>query len=85
MPMMWYGPGDGGAWLLGMLAMGIFWAVILGAGIWALTRWGFQLNTHRTIPPTALEMLQQRYARGEIDTATFLQMRNHLQGTANSQ
>jgi hypothetical protein len=31
--------------------------------------------------PSALEILRQRYARGEIDTATFEQMRERLQAT----
>lgn len=54
--------------------------------IWALVRW---LNRKPTIPaphdsypiasePPALEVLQQRYARGEIDTATFENMRERL-------
>ncbi len=54
--------------------------------IWALVRW---LNRKPTIPaphdsypiasaPPALEVLQQRYARGEIDTATFENMREQL-------
>src|SRR5260370_2322386 len=57
--------------------------------IWALVRW---LNRKSTIPaphdsypiasePPALEVLQQRYARGEIDTATFENMRERLSAT----
>ncbi len=32
--------------------------------------------------PSALEILRQRYARGEIDAATFEQMRERLESTA---
>ena len=32
--------------------------------------------------PSALEMLRQRYARGEIDTATFEQMRERLESSS---
>jgi len=31
--------------------------------------------------PSALEILQQRYARGEIDTTTFEQMRERLEAS----
>lgn len=31
--------------------------------------------------PSALEILRQRYARGEIDTATFEQMRERLEAS----
>ncbi len=39
---------------------------------------------HSDTPPTrlsALEILHQRYARGEIDEITFNQMRERLQGS----
>jgi uncharacterized membrane protein len=32
--------------------------------------------------PTALEILQQRYARGEIDATTYEQMRERLEGSS---
>jgi putative membrane protein len=61
------------------------WVVLLALLIWALIRW---LN-RRTGPGqqpspaehSALEILRQRYARGEIDQTTFEQMRERLQGT----
>jgi putative membrane protein len=60
------------------------WVVLLALLIWALIRW---LN-RRTGPSqesspaerSALEILRQRYARGEIDQTTFEQMRERLQG-----
>jgi len=82
MPMMWYGYGWGGM-LLMLLSM-FLWFAVLGLLVWALMRWlavrtpggGFP-----TTGPTALEILRQRYARGEIDAATFEQMRERLEGS----
>jgi len=85
--MMW-GYGFGWGWL--MMSLGtILWIAILVVLVWALIRW---LNTRTSTPapppssgvqsgPTALELLQQRYARGEIDTATYEQMRERLEAT----
>jgi putative membrane protein len=83
--MMW-GYGFGWGWL--MMGLGtILWIAILVVLVWALIRW---LNTRTSTPPpssgvhsgpTALEILQQRYARGEIDTATYEQMRERLEAT----
>jgi putative membrane protein len=85
--MMW-GYGFGWGWL--MMSLGtILWIAILVVLVWALIRW---LNTRTSTPapppssgvhsgPTALEILQQRYARGEIDTATYEQMRERLEAS----
>ncbi len=78
MPMMWYSTGNGPAWVIGMLAVWVFWFALIGGGIWALLRWVRPQASH---PMTALETLHMRYARGEIDTATFEHMRERLQGT----
>jgi len=61
------------------------WVVLLALLIWALIRW---LNRRTGQEPSpgapeersALEILRQRYARGEIDHTTFEQMRERLQG-----
>jgi putative membrane protein len=86
-PMMW-GYGFGWGWL--MMSLGtILWIAVLVVLVWALIRW---LTTRTSTPvpppssgaqsgPTALEILRQRYARGEIDTATFEQMRERLAAT----
>jgi len=89
-PMFW-GFGHGLFFLLPLFFLGkIFWIVILGLLVFALIRW-FSLR-RRQIPvypfgtppvqPSALEVLRQRYARGEIDAATFEQMRERLEATS---
>ncbi len=85
--MMW-GYGFGWGWLLMSLGT-ILWIALLVVVVWALIRW---LNTRTSTPApppssgvqsrlTALEILQQRYARGEIDTTTYEQMRERLEAT----
>ncbi len=83
--MMW-GYGFGWGWL--MMAFGtVVWIALLVVLVWALIHW---LNTRTSTPvplptsgvqigPSAEEILRQRYARGEIDTATYEQMRERLQ------
>jgi putative membrane protein len=64
---------------LWMIVGGLFWLAALGLLIWALVRW---LGSRSQTPPpgpSALEILRQRYARGEIDTATFEQLRERLE------
>ena len=85
--MMWgYGFSWGGMSIM-LLSMAL-WIALLVVVVWAIIRWldrrtspSGSINT--SIPPTpsspsALEILGQRYARGEIDTATFEQMRERL-------
>ena len=69
-----------------MLLQFVFWVALIAAIIWALTHW---LHTRGTPPavyhpvnaPSALEILSQRYAHGEIDTNTFEQMRERLEAS----
>ena len=82
--MMW-GYGWGWPAMLWMGLGGIFWLVVLGLLIWALV-YGLSRRAPASslLPghgPTALETLQQRYARGEIDVATYEQMRERLQSS----
>jgi putative membrane protein len=80
--MMW---GYGFGWGWPMMAFGsILWIALLVVLVWAVIRWlERKMPTTRTpVPgPSALEILQQRYARGEIDTETFEQMRERLQAS----
>ena len=71
---MW---GMWGVWGLGMLlTMLAFWVVVI-VGLVALVRWlTAQGRAPRT--DTALEILRQRYARGEINKEQFEAMRRDL-------
>jgi putative membrane protein len=87
--MMW---GYGLSWgTMAVMMLGMtLWIVLLVVLAWALIRW---LNTKTTsgappilhTPPgdlSAMEILRQRYARGEIDTATFEQVKERLEASA---
>ena len=84
--MMWgYDYGWGGMFLMSLGT--ILWIALMVVLVWALIRWISGRTTtpvppYTSIPPTgpsALEILRQRYARGEIDSATFEQMREKLE------
>ncbi len=83
--MWWYGYGWGGM-LLMLLSM-LLWALVIGLLGWALIRWlavgprGAGSLWAGPSGPSAMEILRQRYARGEIDAATFEQMRERLEST----
>jgi putative membrane protein len=86
--MWWYGYGWGGM-LLMLLSM-LLWALVVGFLVWALIRWlavgprGAGSSWAGPSGPSAMEILRQRYARGEIDDATFEQMRARLEGGSSS-
>lgn len=83
--MMW-GYGFGWGWLLMSLGS-ILWIALLVILVWALIRWLTGKMASPSQPPTpvrnisAMEILRQRYARGEIDTVTFEQMRERLEAS----
>ena len=88
---MMLGFGHGPGLLLPFLFLGrIFWLIILGLLIWSVIRWLSSRNRHMHMPPfytpwtpsaqpSAMEILRQRYARGEIDAVTFDQMRERIE------
>lgn len=83
--MMGWGGGWGMSWI-GMILMAAFWIAVI-VGIVFLIRW-LILSTRQggdgggrpQAGDTALEILRQRYARGEIDRETFEKMRKDLAG-----
>lgn len=77
---MGYGPwGSGG--VLMMVFMGLFWIVLLiavGAIVWAVLHRG-SAGISRSDSGSALRILEERYARGEIGKDEFDQKRRDLQ------
>lgn len=85
--MFRFGYGPDFFWGLIPLLGTLFWIALLVLLGWALMRWLSMRNApligfHPMPPlyqPSALEILQQRYARGEIDDVTYQQMRERLE------
>jgi putative membrane protein len=85
--MFRFGYGPDFFWRLIPLLGTLFWIALLVLLLWALIRWLSMRNAplmgYHPIPPlyqpSALEILQLRYARGEIDDVTFQQMRERLE------
>jgi putative membrane protein len=72
-PMMW------GAWGFGMMLMMVFFWALLIVGVVFLIRWLLgQSKESRT--DSALEILRQRYARGEINKDEFESKKRDLGG-----
>ena len=67
----------------------VFWVVFFIVLAWALLRWispyllPMIADSFDMAPadPSALEILRQRYAAGEIDAVTFEQMRERLEAS----
>ncbi len=75
---MMNGFGWGGMWI-GWL----FWLIILGVIIWAVITLVNRTSGENRSNPTAnretpLEILQKRYARGEITEEEYREMKNNL-------
>lgn len=95
MPMMWGYYTDNTAMTVWMIVQSVFWFLLVAFAVWAFVRWLNRPSRSATPPnmanapntplgPSALEILKQRYARGEIDAATFEDMRARLLASAPS-
>jgi putative membrane protein len=82
--MGWYGGGmGGGAWIF----MGLFWIILIAAIIWLLVRL-LPSNSHSGETKTAphqmpgqespLDILDRRFASGELDVAAYQAQRAAL-------
>lgn len=72
-----------GGWGMGFgwIFMVLFWALVI-LGIAAIAKWlmGASRRSQPSAPATAMEILEQRYARGEIGRDEFEQRKRDLQG-----
>lgn len=79
-----YGSCWAGGWGMGMMIMMVVWVVLIVLGIYALIKWVSHMRppgSHERLGPTektAMQMLDERYARGELDREDFLQRREDL-------
>jgi putative membrane protein len=73
--------GNFGGWApgLGWIFMLLFWALVI-LGIIAIAKWlmGASGASNATAPKTPLQILEERYARGEIDRDEFEQKKRDL-------
>lgn len=79
--MMWGYYGSWGGWLIMFLSM-ILWVGLLTVILVLAARTLGRRSSSRaepTHPLSSMQILEQRYARGEIDEATFRRMRDELQ------
>lgn len=72
---MWGGWWNGGWWIVMAILMVLFWATVIGVVIWAITH---LTREGRRDGDRALDIAQERYARGEISRDEFEQIRRDL-------
>ena len=83
--MMGYGGWGSGGWM--MLFGGIFWLVLLVLAVTAIV-WIVRTPWHSHFPPppradrgsAGLDILEERYARGEINRDEYLQRKRDILG-----
>ncbi len=78
---MWHGMGGFGWGLGGMLVMEVFWLALAAALVWvvrAVWERAAPRERHGRGPESPREILQRRYARGEIDRVEFEEKRRTL-------
>lgn len=68
--MMW------GSWEFHWIWMVVFWLVVIGLVAWAVARFAPADRNRRD--PSAREILDQRYARGELDHEEYIRRRREL-------
>ena len=86
-----YGPSslllqEGNNWWLGLASMGmylLFWAVVIIFAVRFFKKYFLRTGRPGNGMDPAMEILRERYARGEIDGEEFKRMRDDLEETGN--
>lgn len=77
--MDWYGGGIGwGGWLMMVFAMVAFWAVVAFVVVALFRNMGRSSEGHARGERDAMKILDERFARGEIDQEEFQARRQAL-------
>lgn len=73
------GDWDGGMGGAGWLLMTVFWVVLLAAVVWAVANlFPTRRDDSTALPERPEDVLDRRLARGEIDSATYDELRGKL-------
>lgn len=64
---------------IGMLFFVLLWVVLIGLAVWALIAVSRKSGTRAAAPEVALNVLKERYARGEIGKQEFEEKKRDLQ------
>ena len=69
---MWDGGWGWGGWLVMTISMLLFWGALIALAVWAIRQLAAPRDRDRgERPASALAILEERYARGEIDREEF--------------
>ncbi len=71
--MMWWGSGYGWIWML------LSWAVIIGLVVWAVNTFAGRDARGGNGASSARRILDERFARGEIDEEEYRRRRDELE------
>lgn len=89
--MMWHGDWSGADWVLMSLAMLVFWTAVVAGVIWLVRAFGRSAGRNpgdgvpldkaeRSGRPSAREILDERYARGDMSEEEYRARRDVLAG-----
>jgi putative membrane protein len=77
--VMWYmGPGWGWWMIVGWVSMLLFWGLVIWAVYMVISRLSRGRDEHSQPQASALDILERRYASGELTSEQFEDMRRRL-------
>lgn len=77
----YYATGGNGYWwggILGMAMQLILWVAIIALGVYLFRRYGSRVGVNTSRNGSALDILRERYARGEIDKGEYERRKDDL-------
>lgn len=76
--MWWYGGPCSWMGGVGLLFMFLFWILIIFGVVYLIRSVGFQRKEGQFVEKTPLQILQERYAKGEIDKKEYEEKKKEL-------